>query len=71
MKTLRNLLFVALFSAGISGFAGIHANGFGLNGIAFNGKSLNGITMQGLKPGLALAITPAALAKLASKPLVK
>ena len=81
MKTLRNLLFVALASTAMSGFAGVHDNGFALNGLALNGiqlnalsingLSINGVHIQGLKQDLNFKVTPTALAKLASKPLVK
>ena len=48
MKPLKSILFIVIFTAGLSGYAGESSNGLQLNGLQLNGLSLNGLSLNGL-----------------------
>ena len=77
MNKIKSLLFIAIFSIGLNGFAGITYNGIMLNGMSLNGISLNGMHMNGMAMnGLRLngsdsKVTSINLTKLADESLFK
>ena len=49
MKFFKSILFMIIFTAGLSSFASEPSNHFQFNMLTFNGLQLNGFTLNGLQ----------------------